>query len=59
MTRHQRAQIEKFWRDWLRAIHHQIAAALADTIDVEPSSDEVTRQQVESLIALEQELPWA
>lgn len=47
---------DDFWRVWLTLIAHDIAARLAETVEFEPSIDERTREIIEQLIAIEQEL---
>lgn len=47
---------DDFWRVWLTLVGRDIAARLAETVEFEPSVDERTREIVEQLIAIEQEL---
>ena len=48
---------DKFdWEGWLRRVGFELSALLAETIDVKPSDDEVVRQLVNDIIAIEQ---WA
>lgn len=48
--------LEEFWGHILLRAQREIAAILADTIDVKPSGDPETWDLVQRLIDLEQEL---